>query len=257
MSGVRFTHLFLVALFGCTTAAARNLSAFSRTWIVRPSSTSSGPGPNEWTDSSSAIFVNRTTHALHLRLVKNVSTDKVGCVEVTLPDSLGHGIYEFDVQSILDDDLSQLGGKNPHVVLGMFLYKNDTQELDVELSRWGNASSSANNGDFVNQPPTKLTASYWKLPPRPKKSITTFQIDYSRAAVTYSAFDRNNRSRVFSTFTSQDRIPQPEGMLVHLNLWMFQGSNDLNADVEVALTSFKFAPHVPPAAIMFRGAKIW
>lgn len=47
----------------------------------------------------------------------------------------------------------------------MFLYKNDTRELDIELARWGNGSNGAPNGDFVNQPGNgpgnKL---FWTLP---------------------------------------------------------------------------------------------
>ena len=31
------------------------------------------------------------------------------------------------------------------------MYYNDTQELDIELARWGDSSSGANNADFVNQ----------------------------------------------------------------------------------------------------------
>jgi hypothetical protein len=69
------------------------------------------------------------------------------CSEVTLAEPLGFGRYEWDVVG----DVSSLGGADPNVVLGMFLYRNDTLELDIELARWGNAHATAHNADFVRR----------------------------------------------------------------------------------------------------------
>ena len=45
-------------------------------------------------------------------------------------------------------------------------------------------------------------------------------------------------------FTNATRIPAAEGMLVHINFWLFQGKSDLNPGekVAVALRSFAFTP---------------
>jgi hypothetical protein len=45
-------------------------------------------------------------------------------------------------------------------------------------------------------------------------------------------------------FTNSSRIPSADGMLVHINWWLFQGKSDLleGETLEVVLRSFSFTP---------------
>ncbi len=92
---------------------------------------------NAWTDASGA---------LHLSIKKKEG--KWSCVQMDLTRSLGYGTYILTVK-----DISQL---QPAVVLSMNTFDDwggdqHYRELDVELSRWGDASSK-NNAQYGIQP---------------------------------------------------------------------------------------------------------
>jgi hypothetical protein len=92
---------------------------------------------NAWTDASGA---------LHLRIKKRAG--RWSCAEVVLNRSLGYGTYITVVR-----DTSQL---EPAAVLGLNTFddwggEQHFREMDVEVSRWGNAASK-NNAQYAIQP---------------------------------------------------------------------------------------------------------
>jgi len=94
-------------------------------------------GDNAWTDAKGA---------LHLRIKKKQG--KWSCAEMVLTRSLGYGTYIVTV-----GDTSQL---EPAAVLSMTTFDDwggdqHYRELDVEISRWGDASSK-NNAQYGIQP---------------------------------------------------------------------------------------------------------
>jgi hypothetical protein len=94
-------------------------------------------GDNAWTDS---------TGALHLRISQ--TSNDWSCAEVVLNRSLGYGTYVLVVR-----DISHL---EPAAVLSMTTFddwggEQYYREMDVEVSRWGDASSK-NNAQYVIEP---------------------------------------------------------------------------------------------------------
>ena len=92
---------------------------------------------NAWTDASGA---------LHLRIRKK--GDKWSCVQMDLTRSLGYGTYIVTVR-----DISRL---EPAAVLSVNTFDDfggdqHYRELDVEISRWGDAASK-NNAQYGIQP---------------------------------------------------------------------------------------------------------
>ncbi len=93
---------------------------------------------NAWTDASGA---------LHMRIKKNKS-GRWSCAEIFLNRSLGYGTYSVTVR-----DTSQL---EPAAVFTMYIFEDSAgeqhyREMDVEVSRWGDAANK-NNAQFVVQP---------------------------------------------------------------------------------------------------------
>ena len=209
----------------------RTLSWANRTWQVRGQG-SGGPGPNKWSDSAQNAAVS-ADGTLHLSATKNSGAFE--CVEISLSSALGYGQYEFDVQS----DVSALCNSDPNTVLGLFLYHNDTLELDIEFARWGKpASASRNNADYVNQPGGAGRSEYW---PQPPGEATTHRIDFRKKAVLWSSFKTGQPGSPYEIYNSTKDVPPAEGMLVHINLWMFRGkSTCADSNVSVALTDFRF-----------------
>ncbi len=105
-------------------------------WSVKDSlGSKAGPGPNYF--SKDNIVVD-PAGKLHLSIIPiDGSTAEWSCAEIMLPSdaAMGFGRYRW----ILETPLAALGG-NGHFanrpVLGLFLYKDDSHEIDIEMSRW-------------------------------------------------------------------------------------------------------------------------
>ena len=69
---------------------------------------------------------------------------KVAVHEVTSDKSFGYGTYRFTHSGSLKD-------LDPNIVLGIFTYLDDNNEIDFELGRWGQATEPK-NAQFVVQP---------------------------------------------------------------------------------------------------------
>jgi hypothetical protein len=92
---------------------------------------------NAWTDARSA---------LHLQIKKK--SGRWSCAEIFLTRGLGYGTYAVTVR-----DISQL---EPAAVFSMFTFEDSSgdehyKEMDVEVSRWGDATKK-NNAQYVVQP---------------------------------------------------------------------------------------------------------
>lgn len=117
-------------------APTRPLSFSGYDWKVRMVAADRGgvnnlyDADNAWTDAKGA---------LHLRIAKK--GDRWTCAQLVLARSLGYGTYTFVV-----DDTSHL---EPSVVLSMHTYDlwgadQSYRELDMEISRWGDAKTPFN-----------------------------------------------------------------------------------------------------------------
>ena len=82
-----------------------------------------GPGPSFFSNSEESVWVDDQGHLhLKLRIIDNVWHS----AQVTLPDALGYGTYQFQIAS--NPDLL-----NPNVVFGLFVYEDDFNEIDIEF----------------------------------------------------------------------------------------------------------------------------
>jgi hypothetical protein len=68
-----------------------------------------------------------------------------GTAELTSTQTFGYGTYVFYTMSRVDT-------LDKNAVLGLFTYKDDSHEVDIEFSKWGIAD--LNNGWFTVQPPS-------------------------------------------------------------------------------------------------------
>lgn len=128
--------MVLVLLVGCGVACGRTLRFAGRDWFVRDSF--GGPGPNRFSDSEESVWVDEDG-ALHLKI------RKIGgewhCAEVRSLEATGYGVHRFYLASRVDK-------LDANVCASPFLYKSDSEEIDIEFRR----DSKGNNGQFVVQP---------------------------------------------------------------------------------------------------------
>jgi hypothetical protein len=213
-----------------TSQALTTISWSGYTWDIK-AGTGLGPGPNNWDDSTNSVWIDGTG-SLNLKVRKSGS--KWYCAEVWLPTALGHGTYEFFIKTRTDTI-------DKNLVNAFFLYQDDTHEMDVEWSKWGNGSN-ANNGDFAIQP---STFQYWH------QDIASG--DWQKDRIIWTTTDGGADQVEFQVETNsvvvQDwtqSLPaaiDPSLALVHINNWMFQGHAPSNNQSEtLTLVSFTFTP---------------
>jgi hypothetical protein len=121
--------------------AQTTLEFTGRKWVVRDWTGGPGGEDRQWSDSPSSVWVDANGLHLKLRQESNIWYS----VEVDSLTPTDYGTHCFYVDGRVD-----LLDQN--VVLGLFLYKDDQHEVDIEFARWGNLSSL--NSQYVVQPST-------------------------------------------------------------------------------------------------------
>jgi hypothetical protein len=161
--------------------------------------------------------------------------------------TFGYGSYRFELNSPVDK-------LNPNAVLGLFTWSDDPEyadrEIDIECSRWSNASD-VNNAQFVVQPfnipghlvrlavPSGLTNSTVLF------TWETNQVNFQAMAGSYTP--NPTSANVISNWSYTLTVPPTGDENVRLNLWLFNGSPPSdNQEVEVIIRSFEFVPLGPP-----------
>jgi hypothetical protein len=204
--------------------SASTIQFSSYTWVVKEGK--SGPGPNTFLASN--VNVDPTTGALLLRISKDPVTGIWGCSEVFLDHSLGYGTYNFTVTS-------PVTGFDKSVVLGLFTYENDSREIDIEFSAWGDQFKGM-NADYAVQP-----ATVHRFAQQPS-GVTFASYTWGQGFVNFTCHgDSSNATAANSWSHTGKDVPPPGGERVHLNLWLDHGTPPSQGAL-VAISNFTFTP---------------
>ena len=141
-------------------------------WNVVRTDSPQYPGPNVFSSNYENVWVD-TSGSLHLRITYRNGV--WNCAEVVLDQYLGYGTYTFYV----DGDFTAL---DQNVVIGMFLYRDDTHEYDIEFSRWGDPTADALQ--YSIQPSTKV-GNTRAFPTHLKGTYSSHQIQWTQNAVEF------------------------------------------------------------------------
>ena len=203
-------------------------------WEVRSSlPEKQGPGPNYFSDAEENVWVDNEGK-LHLRVTHQ--NGKWYCAGITLTKSYHYGRYIFQTDSRVDS-------LDKNVVGGLFIYKNDEQEVDVEFSKWSKEENQ--DAQFVVQPgdqngnkerfPLDLdgkTSTHWFNWQQDRIEFASF-----RGALKDTALAGNSIHKWVYTGSS---IPPDTDEKVKINLWLFKGvpPADLK-EAEMVLSGFR------------------
>ena len=185
-------------------------------------------GENAWTDS---------TGALHLRISK--TSDDWSCAEVVLNRSLGYGTYVLVVR-----DISHL---EPAAVLSMTTFddwggEQYYREMDVEVSRWGDASSK-NNAQYVIEPYYHPGNVYQFVAPA---GTLTYSMQWQAGHARFTTMRGNSMppdAPAISEHEFTSGIPSPGQERLQLFFYVVASDkNPLQHDNEVVLEKFAYLP---------------
>ena len=213
-------------------ATAAKVIPFSGSdWNVRSSVSDHGGEPNAydpdnvWTDEKGY---------LHLRMAQRAG--HWTCAEVSLNRSLGYGTYRFVVQ-----DSEHL---RPSAVLGFFTW-DDTRsegfhnELDIELSRWGDAKSR--NAQYVIQP-FYVPANFYRF--TAPAGVVTYQLRWQPGSADFTSFAGASimpGTRPVSEHFFGSGVPTPASETVHMDLYDFHhAESQSQAPAEAVIERFEY-----------------
>lgn len=200
-------------------------------WYVR--TTYGNPGGNVWNNNPSTVWVDGD--GLHLTVKK----DAKGwyCTEVTALEPLGYGLYTFQLIGRTD-----LLDKN--VVMGIFLYEDDTQEIDIEFGRWGYAE--ADSSQYVIQPGS-TEGNLNRFDFVQGGTYTTHTILWEPTKITFRSYHGHSTDPLNLIeeweYTGDDN-PVADDELLILNLWLIEGADAPSdeQEVEFIVHDFEFSP---------------
>jgi hypothetical protein len=190
-----------------------------------------GPGPNCWSDSAESVWVDEQG-LLHLRLREIDGTWH--SAEVRTQSCAGYGTYRFHLIGRPDE-------LDKNVVLGLFLYKDDDHEIDVEFIQHGE-DNSPYNAQYVVQP--------WDREGNRERFVMSLNGTHSTHVIYWRADQLRFKSfhghyleppapsyliREW-TYGGAD-IPTEDGCWrVHVNLWLYGGVSPSDGqEVEIVL----------------------
>lgn len=104
----------------------RRLHAFGENLYLRASTAPVGAGPNYWNDRE--VAVDAAAGALTLRLFEEGGLWRA--TEVAFPASSRYQEVEMELAG-------PLGSLDPNIIVGVFMYRDDASEVDIEFGRWG------------------------------------------------------------------------------------------------------------------------
>jgi hypothetical protein len=226
--------------FVAHTARAQQITWSGYDWTVRTGA--GGPGNNVWNKDNVQVD---GTGTLHLKIS---NAGRVwSCAEIYTNQKFGYGTYQFFVTGAID----QL---DKNVVLGLFSYPtadvgpDGTNEIDIEMSRWGNPSTPM--GSYTVYPNTLTAQNVSQVYAfRLLHNLdTTQRYTWKEGSIAFQSLHghTNGNTREYSAWStprSFSKLVGSQAMPVHLNLWLFQSNPPSDSKpVEVLIKAFKFAP---------------
>lgn len=211
----------------------RQFSFSGHDWIAEGSGPSRvSPGLNYFSCAEENVWVDKEGK-LHLKI-----TEKNGrwyCASVRLKGSFGFGRYIFHLSSRVDK-------LDRNVVGGLFTYLNDSNEIDIEFSRWGKIFTK--NSQFAVQP-AHNAGNIYRYKNKLRGESSTHIIDWRKDHIDFASYRGYHETRppermVINewSYTGND-IPDLGGERIMINLWLFQGKPPSACkEAEIVVKSF-------------------
>ena len=210
---------------------ARSITFAGHSWTVKTGQ-GVGPGPNDFADTSDNVRLDGTGQ-LHLALTQR--DGRPVCAEVVGP-ALGYGVYEWVVSG-------DLAGLDPNTVLGLFIYRADQSEEEIdflEVSRFGEKANA--DCQFVVQPHAPDSMHRFRSG---GARVLTCRCLWQPGLVHARCWAGEDTSRtpLADWRYTGPKIPRPggQGLRVRANLWAFHGRAPATTRrQEVVIRSFRF-----------------
>ena len=187
------------------------------------------PAANYWKPENAYIDA---SGALHLKITKGADGTWY-CAEWGSNEMFGYGDIVFTVQSPL------LLDKN--VVLSGYKYLDDQNELDIEVTRWGDVSAIGNAGFTVQPAPYIDTENHLRFDVSENMVNTVHTIHHYLSDISFE-ISKQDGTTLKSWQATPDLYPEEKAYFV-FNLWLVDAQPPSDGKpVEIIISDFKFIP---------------
>ncbi len=232
MRKVFFAIFVGVLLTGSPFISARTIHFAGVDWHVKGGGPW-GPGPNYWSDSEQSVWLDDSGR-LHLKIRKE--NNIWYCAEVNTMDYTTYGEHRFLVEG-------QVDRMDRNIVLGLFVYADDTHEIDIEYAKWGDPNKE-DVGSYTVQPYTTSGNQHTFASPLDSAKSTHF-FDWQPANVSfgsmqglyYGAPPSPNDYIEQWVYSGGDIPSSRDNLHTHINLWLMNGAPPTDLSVlEIIIT---------------------
>ncbi len=245
----RILPVFLLLFFTIKNMQAQRYITFSGIkWLVKDSRVvPKGPGNNWWSDDAESVWVDEEG-ALHLR-IRNIG-GKWFSAEVISQETFGYGSYTFFLASNIER-------YDPNIVVGLFAYEDDKNEIDIEFSQWGNPDDVY--GGYTVQPEPYTTENQYRFPLNLNGLYSTHKFTWKPKRIRFESFHDHFEQIPSNDYLIQKwtytgaKIPREGHVHLHINFWLFskdigtnpapQNHKEAELIVKAVRTPYAFRQH--------------
>ena len=179
-------------------------------WYVRNGV--GNPANNNWSDSYKSVWVDEENR-LHLKIRKINKTWHSAEIRSVHPTAYGE--HRFFISSNVDK-------LDKNIVAAVFLYKDDTHEMDIEFSKWGFDINP--NSQFVVQP--ELHQNMHRFDMNLSGSYTTHIIDWQKEIIKFKSIYGHHLNNPKNHFLINEwaynnkQLIDDQKYRIHINLWL-------------------------------------
>lgn len=221
-------------------ALVNYLICLSECYPLKLTSNIDETGPNSW--KSTNVWID-SNDRLHLKLAYSPESGW-SCAELYTNENFRFGTYRWFVEGAIDKF-------DPNVVLGLFNYGtvDATNEIAIEMAKWGRTESEASNLFYTVYPPALNTTkpSSFGFRMALQGTYTTHQFKWTEDYVSFQSqhgFQNLPTHNVFFTYQTPTTFSQYmpiSSVPLHMNLWAFKGNPPTDGEeVEIVIHHFQY-----------------
>lgn len=229
LSSIQTNHNVEVT-FDSMQSAPRTIMFAGEQWSVRTGTGNPGGITNNWSNDPSNVWVDASGQ-LHL-MIREVGGTWY-CSEIDEVTPTHYGMHRFYVASNIDQLQS-------NVVFSPFLYKDDTNEIDIEFSK--TVSTTGSNAQYVVQPSSASSSNLLQFSlTLSNGNYSTHYIDWEPSGIHFKSFYGHYQEPPLGnliedyTYFGTNNPSDSLGLRTIINLY-FENSIPPTNDVEVILT---------------------
>jgi len=193
-------------------------------WTLKSGYT--GPSYNYWNNTGVNCWID-DDNKLHMMIRNNTETGNWECTQLNNQYSWTYGTFTWETESQIDEF-------DPRTVVGLYTYKDDNHEIDIEYSNW---VDEPNKTQYSVQPNT-ITGNKITYPLNISGNKVTHIMEWKPTYIRFKTLEENGSVISQWNYTNISGIPTDAENL-RMNFWLINGlPPNNNSNHELVLTNF-------------------